>query len=166
MRYRAQGSNDGGARMKRFLALLVVVPGSALAQPPAAGLEPFGTPCPCPSCVLHAGVERKTVISYRGTKDGKITDAELAKSSRYYSLDDAAMVCVGHWHFDPSLPSAAALIGPHRATIQWRIPFTAPETPPKPPVGRLVDPPLRRLRRFHREPRLEPDGRGANTPPP
>ncbi len=104
--------------MKSLVAALVLVPAAAWGAPPADG-QTFGTPCIYPETALAAHSEGTTLLSYRGTDDGRVDDVQILQSSGHVDLDDAAVRCVSQWRFNPQVDKFN--IGTREWNIAWTI---------------------------------------------
>jgi len=103
--------------------LVAAAAAAACAQTPAGGAPTrFRSPCAYPARALRNHVEGRTLIGYRGTPDGRVTDVTVLESSGDGELDAAAAACVGRWRFDPAAPANAFFIGKRRTYIAWTIP--------------------------------------------
>jgi TonB family protein len=127
--------------MKLLYALLLLLPVSAWAQttpqaPVTTADISFGSACAYPDTARTTNSTGATLVSYRGTHEGRVEDVKVIQSSGHADLDDAAMQCVGRWRFKPDDPAEKLNIGTHRINILWSIPDTSAGAPPS--VGRLA----------------------------
>lgn len=131
--------------MKRLYALLLFLPVSAWAQTPpqapaTADSDAFGSTCPYPEAARLAHSEGATLVSYRGTRDGRIEDVRIIQSSGHADLDEATVQCVSRWRFSPDVPADRFNIGTHRTYIAWSIPdVSSGARPPGGAAWRVAD---------------------------
>ena len=121
--------------MRRFLILFFCLPVSAWAQTAqhsssSADRMEDALSCAYPGAALGAQSEGATLMSYRGTDDGRIVEVKIVQSSGFANLDDAAVQCANSWHFDPNNPVARWNIGSHRMNIVWSLHNAIPGLPP------------------------------------
>jgi TonB family protein len=110
--------------MKSYVAVLLLLAAPAVADGlppgPMGGLS--DATCEYPAAALAAHAEGDTTLSYTGTSAGDLSDIKVARSAGRNDLDQAAMACVSHWHFDPHTQFGKRLVGPLRLQISWKIP--------------------------------------------
>ena len=132
--------------MKALLPLLLALPGLALAQStaneavnaasaaaaPAPGTAPAASnlakpakllksvPPAYPSAEQKAGHQGRVVLKIRVLKDGALGPVEIATSSSYPALDEAALAAARQWQFAPASNEAGEAI---ESTVQVPLSF-------------------------------------------
>jgi TonB family protein len=123
-----------GAPMKRLFALLFLLPTPVWSQPTPPPAEKadsiYSDHCPYPEAAMNLHAEGITVVSYRGTDEGRFVDVTVEKSSGNGDLDAASVQCVSRWRFDPTNPQAKFHVGNRRSFISWKLSGFSPGTPP------------------------------------
>jgi TonB family protein len=66
----------------------------------------------------HEGV---TELAFMVGADGTLSGINVAKSSGYDGLDDAAKDCVRKWHYRPALKDNALVDAPMTVKVNWKL---------------------------------------------
>lgn len=75
-----------------------------------------------PAMALRLGQEGTTMLSFKISTDGGVSNVTVAKSSGYDSLDSAAVSCAGRWHYKPATQDGTPVETSWQANVVWKIP--------------------------------------------
>lgn len=67
------------------------------------------------------GREGTTELSFTVAADGTVSGVKVAKSSGYDGLDDAAVECVGKWHYRPAIKDDQLADAPMSVKVNWSL---------------------------------------------
>lgn len=97
-------------------------------QKPAGITAPasIGRPHTCgqryyPAIALRLNQEGTTVLAFKITADGSVTDISVAESSGHDSLDQAAITCAQNWQYKPAMQNGANIEVPWKASVKWSL---------------------------------------------
>lgn len=109
--------------MKSYVAVLLLLAAPAVADgvPPATNGGLSDATCEYPASALADHAEGDTLLSYTGTSRGELSAITVTQSAGRADLDQAAIACVSHWHFDARSPVGKLYIGPSKLRIDWKI---------------------------------------------
>ena len=62
-----------------------------------------------------------TTLSFKIDTDGSVNNPVVAKSSGYDRLDQAAISCVGSWHYKPAIQDGPPVEVSWQATVKWKL---------------------------------------------
>jgi len=75
-----------------------------------------------PPMALRLGQEGTTMLSFKVTTEGGVSNVTVAKSSGYDSLDSAAVSCAARWHYKPATQDGTPVERDWQANVVWKIP--------------------------------------------
>jgi protein TonB len=85
-------------------------------KPHACGIEYY------PADSLTKGEEGNTKLTFKILTDGTVDTVKVVTSSGSQRLDDAAVKCVGNWHYRPAIKNGALAEVDSGATVKWILP--------------------------------------------
>jgi TonB family protein len=65
--------------------------------------------------------EGTTELAFTVSADGTVRDVKVAKSSGSDGLDDAAVECVGKWHYRPAVKDGQLIDTPMTVKVAWNL---------------------------------------------
>jgi len=65
--------------------------------------------------------EGTTELAFTVSADGTVRDVKVAKSSGSDGLDDAAVHCVGKWHYRPAVKDGQLVDAPMTVKVAWNL---------------------------------------------
>lgn len=75
-----------------------------------------------PAIAIRLNHEGNTVVTVHISADGTVTSADVANSSGYSDLDQAAVQCVtSAWHFSPATSNGAPVESTKQYRIVWKL---------------------------------------------
>ena len=97
-------------------------------QKPAGITAPasIGRPHSCgqryyPAIAVRLNQEGTTVLAFKITPDGSVTDLSVSESSGHDALDQAAITCAQGWQYKPAMQNGAAIEVPWKASVKWSL---------------------------------------------
>ena len=103
-----------------------------VSQPPALS-KPQSCRDDYPFFARVFGREGTTEVAFTVLADGTVSGAKVAKSSGYDGLDDAAMECVGRWHYRPAIRDNQLVDAPMTVKVVWNLDEDDSGKPPDAP---------------------------------
>jgi TonB family protein len=114
----------------------------------ATGLAAAAEPAPPPDGTAHAigghncldrypaelqtaRVEGTTALSFRITKEGRVTEPRVTTSSGNTTLDAAAVACVQNWQYNPAIQNGQPVDVDWSVTVNWAASTPTPVVDPK-----------------------------------
>lgn len=70
------------------------------------------------------GEEGSTKLAFKILTDGTVTGVKVVTTSGSQALDDAAVKCVGNWHYNPAIKDGRLAETDTSALVKWVIPKT------------------------------------------
>jgi|GEM_PF-2280610 len=74
-----------------------------------------------PETSVRLNEEGTTLLSFKVMTDGSVSDVTVAKSSGYPRLDEAAVSCVGRWHYSPQKVDGNPVEASWQSNVQWKL---------------------------------------------
>jgi len=74
-----------------------------------------------PETSVRLNEEGTTLLSFKVTPDGSVSDVTVAKSSGYPRLDEAAVSCAGRWKYKPATQDGNPVETSWQANVQWKL---------------------------------------------
>jgi protein TonB len=97
-------------------------------QKPAGITAPasIGRPHSCgqryyPPIAVRLNQEGTTVLAFKITPDGSVTDLSISESSGHDALDQAAITCAQGWQYKPAMQNGAPVEVPWKASVKWSL---------------------------------------------
>jgi TonB family protein len=97
-------------------------PGAAAITAPAG----IGRPHTCPEemypiSALQAEAEGRTLLAFKITPQGTVTDVTVDTSSGNADLDAVSVDCAKQWQYRPAMQNGVAVQAPWKAFVAWHI---------------------------------------------
>jgi TonB family protein len=114
-----------------FILMDATVAPPPIPPPPAAITAPasIGKPHVCdenqyPISALQNGTEGATVVAFKITPQGGVTDVSVLTSSGNVDIDNASVICARDWQYLPAVQNGAPVEVSWRARVKWQIDVT------------------------------------------
>ncbi|HTW33998.1 MAG TPA: energy transducer TonB [Rhizomicrobium sp.] len=93
----------------------------AIPTQPMTGIASSTRSCTAfyPSASLRLRQQGETLVGFKITTDGAVTDVIVLSSSGYDMLDQAALQCAAKWRYKPAKQDGVPIAVPWRAVVQW-----------------------------------------------
>jgi TonB family protein len=102
-------------------AITVQKPGSP--PPSISSVVSIGRPHACmqdyPPDAIAEHAEGKVTVKFNITVDGVTANNQIAESSGYAALDDAALACTKNWRYKPAMQDGKLIEVPWKAQVLW-----------------------------------------------